>query len=210
MGTRAQSAWVCPVGALLAAWTVTPLVVLLFDLAASGGVLTGSDGASAGADQFQYMAWIRDSGLHGLIANNFELTPGHAVFLHPMFLLSGVAWRLGLGLQLAYLLWKPVAIIVLLVGFGAYVSRVERGKARLAVLVLSLFYLSPVLPALDWSGHLHGFSLFDAILGAEELSPAWQLWVYLPAAIAVWGGCRSRWSAASARSRAAAALRRGL
>jgi hypothetical protein len=170
---------------LLATWGFAPLVALIIDVAVHGGVLSGSDGGAPSADQFQYMAWIREAGMHGLIANSFELTPTHAVFLQPMFLLSGIAWRLGLGIQLAYLVWKPVAMLALLFGFARYASRAERGSARVGVLLLALFCLSPALPALDWAGQLHGATRFDWLLAVEELSPVWQLWGYPSTAIAI-------------------------
>jgi hypothetical protein len=175
--------WLC--GGLLVVWCFAPLVALLIDVRVHGGVLSGSDGASAGADQFQYLAWIRESGAHGAIADAFELSPSRAVFVHPMFLISGLLSRLGLGLQLAYLLWKPVAAAALLCGFGLFVARALRGWAALAALAVALFYLTPLLPVLDWANALHGWSRFDLVLGAEELSPAWQLWGYLPAALAI-------------------------
>jgi hypothetical protein len=116
---------------LLATWGFAPLVALIIDVAVHGGVLSGSDGGAPSADQFQYMAWIREAGMHGLIANSFELTPTHAVFLQPMFLLSGIAWRLGLGIQLAYLVWKPVAMLALLrqIRFPRQAKQRARGRA---------------------------------------------------------------------------------
>jgi len=180
--TASRGIWAA--GGLLVIWAFAPLVALIVQVLLHGGVLTGSDGAAASADQFQYLAWIRDSGTRGLIWNSFELARTHSVFLHPMFLLSGVAWRLGLGIQLAYLLWKPVAIVTLLGGFAAYASRFEVDRRLAATMFLALFCLSPVLPVLVWLGQLHG-TRFNWVLGIEELSPAWQLWGYPATAIAI-------------------------
>lgn len=170
---------------LAAAWAFAPIVWLLVDVLRHGGVLSGAGSATAGADQFQYLSWIRESGTHGLIANQFELAPNAAAFLHPMFLLSGIAWRLGLPLQLALLVWEPIAVVVMVAGFAVYVARSETGRARLGVLLLAIFYLTPVLAVLDWTHQLNFSQVFELHLGMEELSPAWQLWGYLPTAVSL-------------------------
>jgi hypothetical protein len=173
------------VAALAAVWAFAPIVYLVVDVLRDGGVLSGAGSATAGADQFQYLSWIREAGAHGLIANQFELAPNPAAFLHPMFLLSGIAWRLGLPLQLALLFWEPIAIVVMVGGFAAYVARSEHGRARLGVLLLAIFYLTPMLAVLDWTHQLRFAQVFELHLGMEELSPAWQLWGYLPTAISL-------------------------
>jgi hypothetical protein len=45
---------------------------------------------------------------HGLISNQFDLRSDPHLFLHPVFALSALAWRLGLSLQVAFLAWQPV------------------------------------------------------------------------------------------------------
>ena len=182
---RIRSRGLLVVVVLTTIWALAPIAYLLFDILRDGGVLSGAGSATAGADQFQYLSWIRESGAHGLIANEFQLTPNAAAFLHPMFLLSGIAWRLGLPLQLALLLWEPTAIVVMVGGFAAYVARSERGPARAAVLLLAIFYLTPVLAVLDWTHQLNFGQVFELHLGMEELSPAWQLWGYVPTAVSL-------------------------
>src|SRR5687768_12142482 len=91
-----------PALALLLAWAFIPLVVLLAREVVYGQVLTGADGLLT-ADQLQYMAWVRDLGEHGLAANLFDLRADHRVLLHPMFLSSGLAWKAGVPIQLAFL-----------------------------------------------------------------------------------------------------------
>ena len=95
---------------------VGPLVAMLLN---AGGddllVFAGSDGPFAG-DQFQYLSWIREYGRSLLADNDLDLAPSDHVFLHPMFLLSGLGVRLGLSVEAAFLLWKPVAILALLAG----------------------------------------------------------------------------------------------
>jgi hypothetical protein len=182
---RPFSRGVIAVVALVTAWALAPIVYLLIEVLRHGGVLSGAGSATAGADQFQYLSWIRESGLHGLISDQFELAPNAAAFLHPMFLLSGLAWRLGLPLQLALLLWEPIAIAVMVGGFAAYIARSEQARVRVAVLLLAIFYLTPILAVLDWTHQLSFGHVFDLQLGLEEVSPAWQLWGYLPTAISL-------------------------
>jgi hypothetical protein len=179
-----RAIWVV-VGTLVVVWAFAPIVALLIDVALHGGVLSGAGSATAGADQFQYLSWIRESGAHGLIANKFDLAPTQGVFLQPMFLISGIAWRFGASLQLALLMWEPVAIVAIVAGFTAYAARTERGPALAAVVLLAVFYMTPLLPLLDWTHQLQFQPKFSLHLGMEELSPAWELWGYLPTAISL-------------------------
>ena len=169
----------------LSLWSVAPLVLMLRHAAASGETFTGSDGPFAG-DQLQYLSWIRESGEGFLAGNEFDLPSSDAVFLHPMHVVSGALWSLGLGIQAAYLIWKPVAVIALFAGFALFVRRtVEGAAARAAALVLALFYFPPF-----------GEFLGRTDTGSAELPPklaevvgeifaAGALWGYLPTAIAI-------------------------
>jgi hypothetical protein len=170
---------------VLAAWSLVPLAAGLVHLAANGGSLSGVDGIGA-LDHLQYMAWIRDAGEHGLVANRFDLAHDDAVYLQPMWLLSGLAWRAGASVQLAFLLWKPICVAVLLAGCAAYVRRFVDGRgARVAALALALFFFPPSAPLMAWTGvgSDTGKSIGD-LLG-YELSPATYLWGYVQTAIAV-------------------------
>ncbi len=93
-----------------------------------------------------------------------------------MFLLSGLGVRLGLSVELAFQLWKPVAIAALFIGSRAYVRHfLARPGERVAALALALLFASPAVVLLG-----------DPVLGAaSEMLPAAQLWGYLPAAISV-------------------------
>jgi hypothetical protein len=171
--------------ALLTAWAVVP-IVLLAGFWRDGGVLTGSDGALPGADQLFYLSIARESGEHLLFGDRFDLGPVDRVGLQPVYLLSGLLGQLGLDLRAAVWLWKPVAAVVLVWGFAAYVRRFDLGRAGAAgALVLALAYFSPALPALEWTGALDPFQSFLGLLVSGELMPAWQLWGYLHAAIAL-------------------------
>ena len=155
---------------------VGPLVAMLLN---AGGddllVFAGSDGPFA-ADQFQYFSWVREYATSLLADNDLDLASSDHVFLHPMFLLSGLGVRLGLSVEAAYLLWKPVAILALLAGCWAYVRRfLEERWERIAAFAIALLFTSPVVV-------LFG----DDVLGASgEMNPAAMLWGYLPAAISV-------------------------
>lgn len=164
--------------ALLLAWSVIPLVHLALEL--HGGSFSGADG-SFPADQLQYLAWVRDSGQHLLAGNQFDIPTGAHVFVHPMWLLSGLLWRAGLPIALTVLIWKPIVVVALILGIGAYVARMLPGSAwkRTAVVVLAICYVSPLVHFAT-TGLERGISLLS-----DEMFTAADLWGYLPAALGV-------------------------
>lgn len=176
----------------LTAWAVAPLL-LLFAYARrtpeSGeglGVFTGSDGVQIG-DHLQYISWIRDAGEHVLFSNRFDVVPDPHLFLHPMWVVSGLAWQLGSSIQLAFLAWKPVALLLLFGGFALYVRRlVDSGEwVRGAALALALFFVTPSAAFTEWSG-LGGADLrFGSFVMGLEMFPAGFLWGVFPTAIAL-------------------------
>jgi hypothetical protein len=170
--------------ALLLLAAGVPLGILIVKALAQDDTLTGATGILP-ADQLQYLAWIRDAGAHGLAASRFDLTPAKHVLLDPLFEGSALLWRIGLPIQLAYLLWLPLAALVLFGGFRAYVRRTlpDSSYDRALALGLALFFTTPVLPLLAWSGALgiHAKSNFLAV--AIDTNPSGQLWGYFPIAI---------------------------
>ena len=135
----------------LALFSVVPLAKLLSHTLEHGLVFTGADGLFP-ADQFQYMSWIRQFGDHLLAANLLDLAPSSHVFLHPQFLLSGLAWRAGVGIQMAFLLWKPIAVMALFFGFRSYVARFLPGTGqRVAAFVAAMFFASPIAALVSWA-----------------------------------------------------------
>ena len=117
-GPRASRAEIVLLAAL-AAWALFPLVLLLAHAAHTHTTFTGADGLIGadgvlGADQLQYLAWVRDAGSHGLASDLFSFGPSGHVYLEPLFTISGLLWRAGLSLQLAYLVWRPLAAVALL------------------------------------------------------------------------------------------------
>lgn len=174
----------------LAVWGLFPIVLLGLHALHAHDRLTGADGLIGwdgvlGADQLQYLAWARDAGTHGLISDLFSLAPSAHVYLQPVFLVTGALWRLGLSLQLAYLLWKPVAVIVL---FGATLAWAQRmfpkqAAARAAVIALALFLSTPLSALVSWASLGSGPFRFQMYLVGNELLPADKLWGYVPSAL---------------------------
>lgn len=180
---------VAPVGpfgaatlALLTVWATLPVAFLLLEAGAAHETFVGAQSIFP-ADQLQYFAWIRSSGAHVLASNAFDLRAGGNVFLHPMFLLSGLLWRAGISAPVAYLLWGPVAIGVLFTGFALYAARTIRpGPGRAAALVVALFGVTPVAAVLAW---WHGPGAEGASVVTGEVTPADALWGYLPTAVTI-------------------------
>jgi len=169
----------------LAVLAGTPPLLLVTQ--ARGRVFNGADGMYGSGDMLQYMAWVRDAATHWLASNLFQSEPDRHVFLHPMFVLSGALVRMGLGIQLAYMAWLPAGLVVLFAGTVAFCRRVAlpSAGARVAAIVVALFYFSPVAPLLAWAG-LAGSAdrTSTTAIGAEGFS-AGALWGYFPTAIAL-------------------------
>ncbi len=179
-----RSHWV--ILAVLVMWTAGPVVALLIYVAGHGGVLTGANGTDA-FDQMQYLAWIRDEGSHVLASNLWHVGGTPHDYLQPMYVISGLLWQLGLSIQLAYLVWKPVALLVMFLGCAAYVHHLlPSGRWRRSVaLFLSLFYLSPVYALADWTGHLTAVHRYSLLLATDDADSALNLWGFEHAAIAI-------------------------
>ena len=168
------------------AWAIAPVILLALEVHGRGGTFTGIDDGVP-FDQFQYMGWIRDASRHWLIGNPFDLTLARHVFPHPMFSLSGALVRLGLSVSSAYLVWKPVAALLLVVGAWTYAHRVlgRRPVAQAIAVVLAVFSVTPVLWIMSIT-HLGGGLDFLVALGAaSEASSGALLWGYAPAVVAI-------------------------
>lgn len=171
---------------LAAAWAFAPLLATAIHVARHGGMLLGPNGGDY-FDQFQYLAWIRDEGSHGLASNLWVTGPTPHDYVHPIYLISGLLWRLGLSLQLAYLIWKPVAVLVLFLGCAAYARRFfpDRRGRRAAVLLLAIFYQSPVQAMAVWTGHLSALHRYQLLLATDDGYSALQLWGFEHTALAI-------------------------
>jgi hypothetical protein len=177
--------------AALVAWAVVPMIVIALHALDAHERFTGADGLIGadgvlGADQLQYLAWARDAGAHGLISDLFTLAPTGHVFLEPVSLVTGAIWRIGLSLQLAYLVWKPIAALALFAAAFAWARRLADGAAaRVAVIALSLFLYTPLAWLVNWLKLGSGSFRFQLYLLGWELLPANKLWGYVPSALAL-------------------------
>jgi hypothetical protein len=171
----APEAW--PV-ALFVLWALLPLAILFVHVAGSaeigsgGRVFNGADQLDV-VDQLQYLAWVRDAGQHVLISNQFDLAPSAHVYLHPMFALSGLAWRAGASLQLAYLAWRPIALAVIIIGFLAYVRRTVGPNSwlRATALFVALFFATPAWAISGWGDLGSPRTHFGLDLMGKEMFP---------------------------------------
>ena len=189
-GPRASRAEIVLLVAL-AAWALFPLVLLLAHAGSTHTTFTGADGLIGadgvlGADQLQYLAWVRDAGSHGLASDLFSLGPSGHVYLEPLFTISGLLWRAGLSLQLAYLVWRPLAVVALLAAAAVWARRAfgDQLAARAATVALAVFLYTPLAALFSWAPKLgsgrFGFQLY---LLAYELLAANKLWGYVPSAL---------------------------
>ena len=157
-----------------------PLVYLAIRALAEHETMSGGESLFV-ADQIQYLAWIRSEGEHVLAANELALRTGGHVFLHPMFVISGLLWRAGVNIAVSYLVWLPVAVGVLYIGFRRFVWRmIGTPLARAATLILALFFVTPGDPLAGWTVGSNGLGTL-----AGELAPTGALDGYLPLTVAV-------------------------
>jgi hypothetical protein len=175
-----------PAAVLLVAWSFVLFAGMALYASAHDLVFTGADSRLPG-DQLQYLAWVTDASEHLLAANRFDLAEPTRVFLHPLWLVSGVAMHLGAGPALALALWKPVAVAVLFLGCRAYARRLipADGWPRRIALLIALFGFTPALPMIYATGIGGEVAHHHIGLMGGELFNAGFLWGYLPTAIAV-------------------------
>ena len=178
--------------AALVAWGLFPVVLLLVHAADTHTRLTGADGligadGELGGDQLQCLAWIRDASAHGLAADLFRLSDIRSVYLEPLFTISGGLYRLGVPLSVAYLVFKPVAIVVLGAGAIAWARRMfgDQAGARAATVALSLFLATPAAELFGWTHTGKGGLAFPLFLLGDELHGADKVSGYVPSAIAL-------------------------
>lgn len=170
---------------LLAAWSLIPLAAGVAHLIQHGDVLSGTDGIGV-LDQYGYLAWVREAGEQGLISNLYDLEDTDAVYLQPMWLISGGLWALGVPIQAAFLIWKPVCLVVLFGGALAWVRRFVEGEgARVAALALALFFLPPLAVLMGRTAVGSGIDDGIVYLFGFEVSPATFLWGYVQTSMAV-------------------------
>src|SRR5947209_3012698 len=80
------------------------LAIDLWHVANDGQVWTGTDGIYI-VDQLQYLAWIKSTALHGLVANLFVLRDTPADYFQPAVFISAGLVKLGVPAWLSLLIW---------------------------------------------------------------------------------------------------------
>lgn len=180
-GARALVLGVCVLAGL---WSLATLVFVLARSAIHGLHFAGPYAAYFAGDQLRYLAWIRDAGLHGLIADPFHAGASH-VYLQPLFLISGLLWRGGLSIQLAYLLWTPVALGALIWGYVSFTGRFLMGLERGAALGVALLFFSPLVPLFDYGRIVNANGAYQLAIASGHGATYWQAWGFLPTVIAL-------------------------
>ena len=106
---------------------------------------------------------------------------------------SGLLWRLGVPLEVAYWIWKPVAVATLFAGALALAARLLPGErlAQAAAVALALFSFTPIAALVGWAELGSAAGQEHVVSTTWELFGAGSLWGYMPTAIAI-GSCR-RW-----------------
>jgi hypothetical protein len=167
--------------AVLSVW----VMIVLYARQGPNNIWTGTDGTYI-SDQMNYLGWIQFASTHLLISNPFTTAATTADFLHPGLLISTLLVRFGMPVELAYLLWKPVAVIVLFAGTRRYVRASIAGLwPRRFALVLSLVYISPAAALVAWFQGPHWTNFFFLHTVDVEMWPVGYLWGYSFTAIAI-------------------------
>ena len=148
--------------ALLSCWV---LALDARQVLVKGQAWTGTDGIYI-VDQMQYLAWIKSTALHGLVANLFVLRDTPADYFQPAVVISAALVRLGMPVWLSLLLWKPVAVACIFFGFRLYIrDNVPGIAARRAALILALFFGAVSV-------------LYGQVSVLGDLMPAFLTWGY--------------------------------
>ncbi len=169
----------------LAALALAPLAGLLLRVWSKGGVITGGDGFLV-TDPLQYLNWLRQSGQSGAAANLYDLAPSSHSFVHPGLLISGLLYRVGFGVVLAYLIWKPLAVAALFAGAFLFAGRfLARAGDRRAAIICALFFASPIAAIVGWSAAASSAAKFNLDFVSGELWAGTYLWGYLFTAVGV-------------------------
>ena len=161
-------------------------------LRSGDATLWGADSPVVG-DTAQYLALVRDAADHVLVGNPFDMRSDDGTLLHPGWVASGALAAAGLPVPLAFLAFKPLALLLVFLGAHLYTRRLFAGRLqRRVALTLALFGLSPVLAVVVIgevapSGNIPfaGSVERQFISISRELSPLAQLWGYPWAAITV-------------------------
>lgn len=126
--------------AVLAAVSLWILGIDVWQVVVHHRTWTGTDGEFL-ADQFQYLAWIRDSSHHFLVSDLFVLRATPHDYFQPIVVISGALTALGVPPWISLLVWKPVCVVAVFLGVRALTRRsFAAGFDQRAALVLALFF----------------------------------------------------------------------
>ncbi len=184
MNLRRLDVWIISAAVLAGLWCLATLAFVVSYAAAHGLHFEGPYAGLFAGDQLRYLAWIRDAGLHALIADPFRPRAPH-LYLQPLFLISGLLWRAGLSLQLSYLVWTPIALLTLIWGYASFTGRFFAGREWAAALALALLFFSPLVPLFDYGGVVDANGANYLVIAAGHGAPYWQAWGFLPTVIAL-------------------------
>jgi hypothetical protein len=191
MTRRAPAAWLA-LTALLAAWALFPVALILLHDGTRHATWTGADGLIGahgvlGVDQLQYLSWARDASAHGLASDLFTLGGSGHVYLEPAAELMAGLRRIGVSLPAGVVILTVIAAALLAAALLAWVRRLLGGRpaAQAAAVALAVAASSPASAVIDWAQLGSGPFRFAAYLAGDEQLLAAKLWGYLPAAFAL-------------------------
>lgn len=173
------------IGGIVLAWGFAPYILTALGAAEHHRAFLGVAGYYP-MDGLQYLAWVRDA--HDGLIRNLYGSIGHAVFVQPMFSLTGIVQgALGAGPAPIMAFWDGIAVLVLLGGCLSLVTHYvppHRVGRRASALLLALFGgFTPVVALLAWLDRWTAGTDFPRAVG--DLVPAMSLWGYAPLAIAL-------------------------
>jgi hypothetical protein len=191
MTRRAPAAWLA-LTALLAAWALFPVALILLHDGTRHATWTGADGLIGahgvlGVDQLQYLSWARDASAHGLASDLFTLGRSGHVYLEPAAEAMAALHRIGVSLPAGVVILTVIAAALLAAALLAWVRRLLGGRpaAQAAAVALAVAASSPASAVIDWAQLGSGPFRFAAYLAGDEQLMAAKLWGYLPAAFAL-------------------------
>jgi hypothetical protein len=162
-----------------------PLLLLAWRALVEGRIWPGIDASPVVQDEWQYLNWIRDASEHVLISNHYVAEDTERSYLHPLVLISGGGVQLGLAPAVAYLVWKPVAVVALFAAVRGYVRRLVRPRReRLLALAVALFFFPPAALIAGEGNARLGDPIPLTVVG-EGMWSGNALWGYYFSALAV-------------------------
>ena len=134
--------------ACFAALSLTVVITIAWNSFFNDAIWSGAVGFVL--DSMQYLAWVREGSEHLFSANLFTLSPPVRDYINPALLLSSVLHLSGVSIPIAYALWVPIGIALLIWIVPKYVSsHIGRGWPFVFALALALMYKLPAAEVLE-------------------------------------------------------------